>query len=62
MNNNFNIVEFLDLSNYATEKRVARRKGGKKSTQEFFTPYDIVKRMCDKVSEEDWRNPDKTFC
>jgi hypothetical protein len=55
------IQEILDLSNYATETRVARRKGGSKSTQEFFTPYEIVKRMCDKVSENDWRNPDKTF-
>ena len=55
------IQEILDLSNYATETRVARRKGGTKSTQEFFTPYEIVKRMCDKVSDEDWRNPNKTF-
>ena len=62
MNNNFNIVEFLDLSNYATDKRKARRKGGAKSTQEFFTPYSIVKKMCDKVPEEDWSNPNKTFC
>ena len=41
----FNIEEFLDLSNYATDTRVARRKGSG-STQEFFTPYSIVKRMC----------------
>ena len=58
--NNFNIEQFLDLSNYATEERVARRKGSK-STQEFFTPYDIVKKMCDKISDEDWSDPDKTF-
>ncbi len=61
MENNFSIEHFLDLTGYATETRVARRKGGSKSTQEFFTPYEIVKRMCDKVSDEDWRNPDKTF-
>ena len=60
LENNFNIEQFLDLSNYATDKRKARRKGAK-STQEFFTPYEIVKRMCDKVSEEDWQNPDKTI-
>ena len=41
----FNIEEFLDLTNYATDTRVARRKIGKK-TNEFFTPYSIVKRMC----------------
>ena len=57
----FNIEHFLDLSNYATDERLARRKGSK-STQEFFTPYSIVKKMCDKVPEEDWSNPDKVFC
>ena len=61
LENNFNIEQFLDLSNYATEERVARRKGSK-STQEFFTPYSIVKRMCDKISDEDWSDPKKTFC
>lgn len=61
MKNNF-IEKFLDLSNYATDKRKARRKGGTKSTQEFFTPYSIVKKMCDKIPEEDWLNPCKTFC
>ena len=60
--NNFNIEQFLDLSNYATDERVARRKGGNKSTQEFFTPYEIVKKMADKIPEEDWSNPNKTFC
>ena len=58
----FNIVEFLDLSDYATDIRKARRKGGTKSTQEFFTPYSIVKKMCDKISDEDWQDPSKTFC
>ena len=41
----FNIEQLLDLSNYATDTRVARRKGSGGS-QEFFTPYSIVKRMC----------------
>ena len=55
------IQEILDLSDYATDIRKARRKGGSKATQEFFTPYEIVKRMCDKISDEDWQNPSETF-
>ena len=58
---NFNIEQFLDLSNYATEERVSRRKNSEINSQEFFTPYSIVKRMCDKVSEADCADPDKTF-
>ena len=54
------IEQLLDLTNYATDTRVARRKTGKK-TQEFFTPYSIVKRMCDKIPDEDWSDPTKTF-
>ena len=54
------IEHLLDLTNYATETRVARRKTGKK-TNEFFTPYSIVKRMCDKIPDEDWSDPTKTF-
>ena len=60
--NNFNIENFLDLEGYDTNTRVSRRKGNSKSTQEFFTPYSIVKRMADKIPEEDWSNSDKTFC
>ena len=37
------------------------RKERRKKTGEFYTPYSIVKKMCDKISEEDWSNPDKTF-
>lgn len=59
--NSFNIEQFLDLTGYDTEERKSRRKGSK-STQEFFTPYSIVKKMADKIPEEDWSNPDKTFC
>ena len=63
MINNFNIEHFLDLEGYE-QSRLDRRKNNKegKSTQEFFTPYSIVKRMGDKISEEDWSNPNKTFC
>ena len=60
LENNFDIEQFLNLDNYATDERVSRRKGAG-STQEFFTPYSIVKRMCDKVSDEDWSDPNKTF-
>lgn len=55
------IQQLLDLTDYATEERKARRKGSK-STQEFFTPYEIVKKMSEKVSEEVWADPTKTFC
>ena len=58
----FNIEKFLDLTGYDTEDRKSRRKNSKINTQEFFTPYSIVKRMADKIPEEDWSNPDKTFC
>lgn len=60
----FNIENFLDLGEYTTDTRLSRRKNNKegKNTAEFFTPYSIVKRMCDKVSDEDWSDPDKTFC
>ena len=54
------IEQLLDLTNYATDTRVARRKTGKK-TNEYFTPYSIVKRMCDKIPDEDWADPTKTF-
>ena len=40
----FNIQQFID-HDYATDVRKDRRKG-KGGTQEFFTPYSIVKRMC----------------
>ena len=60
---NFNIENFLNLNGYDNEIRRSRRNFTKivKGTQEFFTPYSIVKRMCDKVSDEDWADPNKTF-
>ena len=54
------IEKMLSLEGYANEDRKARRKGPK-ATQEFFTPFELVKDMCAKVSEEDWKNPKKTF-
>lgn len=52
-------VSDSDLS-YATEVRKARRKG-KGGTSEYFTPVSLVKKMCDKVSEDDWSDISKTF-
>ena len=60
MNINFSIEQFLDLSNYVNLTRANRRKGSGGS-QEFFTPYSIVKRMCDKIPYSDWEDPTKTF-
>lgn len=45
---------------YATDTRKARRKTGEK-TQEFFTPPALVNKMCDKIPESDWADPNKTF-
>ncbi len=45
---------------YATEVRKARRKTGLK-TQEFFTPRELVNKMLDKVSEENFIDFSKTF-
>ena len=56
---NFNIEQFLD-DYKSTNAKI--RKERRKKTQEVFTPYSIVKRMCDKVSDEDWSDPEKTFC
>ena len=58
----FNIEDFLSLDGYDTDTRKSRRKNSKVNSQEFFTPYSIVLRMCNKVPEEDWADPDKTFC
>lgn len=61
LENKFNIEKFLSLKDYDTDKRVSRRKNSDVNSQEFFTPYSIVKRMADKISDEDWSNPEKTF-
>lgn len=52
------IKQFID--DYVSpqqEERNARRK----KTNEIFTPYSIVDKMCNKIPEEDWRDPHKTF-
>ena len=53
------IQQLIDIP-YATETRVARRKG-KNPTSEFFTPSSLVSKMCDKIPSADWSNPAKTF-
>lgn len=60
MNNNFNIEEFLSLAGYATNERQERRKGSG-GTQEFFTPYKLIRKLADKISEKTWSDPDKNF-
>ena len=63
MQTNFNIEDFLSLDGYANVVRKKRRKdnNGIKATNEFFTPYSIVKQMCDMISDEDWADSTKTF-
>ena len=63
MQTNFNIEDFLSLDGYANVIRKKRRKdnNGIKATNEFFTPYSIVKQMCDMISDEDWADSTKTF-
>lgn len=64
MQTSFNIEKFLSLEDYATDVRVSRRKTKNDdgiASNEFFTPYSIVKRMCDKIAPETWADPSKTF-
>lgn len=62
---NFNIEEFLSLDGYANDERVARRKTNDKlkisNTNEYFTPYSIVKKICNKISEDKWNDPNSEF-
>ena len=60
MKTEFNIKEFLSLADYATEERSERRQGSG-GTQEFFTNYVLVKKMCDKISPEKWNDPNANF-
>ena len=55
-----NLERILDLSIYATEARVNRRKTGI-STNESFSPYSMIMKMCNKVPESDWADPEKIF-
>ena len=49
------------IDNYISSNTDTRLKRRKK-TGEFYTPYSIVKKMMDKISSEDWANPNTTFC
>lgn len=40
-----------------TDERKIRRK----QTNEVFTPFEIVERMCEMVPEESWADPERTF-
>ena len=40
---------------------MTKRRKGKNSTSEFFTPSSLVSKMCDKIPPTDWSNPTKTF-
>jgi len=53
------LQRLIDID-YATDVRVSRRKGSG-GTQEFYTPFSIVEKMCLKIPEEDWQDPTKTF-
>ena len=50
------LATFLDLTGYDNEERKARRKEEK--SEEFFTPYSLVMKMCSKIPEEKWNDPD----
>ena len=56
MKTEFNIEEFLSLDGYATDERVARRKTNNKlkisNTNEYFTPYSIVKKCATKYQKK----------
>ena len=56
---NFSIQQFID-HDYETDVRKDRRKG-KGGTQEFFTPFSIVQLMCNKIDDETWADPKKTW-
>ena len=52
------IQKFID--NYTspnTDTRLKRRK----KTQEFYTPYSIIKKMIDKIEPEMWADLTQTF-
>lgn len=54
------VLNILNLSDDYADSRKERRKG-KKATNEFFTPYELVVKMCDKVPVEKWSDPKATF-
>ena len=61
MDLDFDIEKFLSLEGYDNDIRKSRRKNSEVNSQEFFTPYSIVKKMADKVPDEEWSDSEKTF-
>ena len=54
----FNIRDFI---NGHESSITDERKGRRKETNEVFTPFEIVERMCSMVPDSDWADPSKTF-
>lgn len=54
----FNIRDFINgHESSITDERKVRRK----ETNEVFTPFEIVERMCSMIPDKDWADPSKTF-
>lgn len=54
----FDIKGFIDgHKSSITGERNDRRK----QTNEVFTPFEIIERMCEMVPKESWADPEKTF-
>ena len=51
-----------DISNKRKERRKHNSNLEVSGTQEFFTPKFLCDEMLDKIPEEDWADPTKTFC
>ena len=58
LKNRFDIENFIDgyISTQQEERKVRR-----KQTNEIFTPYSIVKKIANKVPEDYWGDPNRTF-
>jgi hypothetical protein len=53
------LKKILSLDGYDTDTRKERRKDW--HSEEFFTPEVLVTKMCNKVPDEKWSDPDATF-
>lgn len=54
----FNIKDFID--NYRSDKD-KERDSRRVDTNEVFTPFELIENMCQKISDADWTNKEKTF-
>lgn len=54
------LLNILNLADDYADSRKDRRKGSG-ATNEFFTPYDLVVKMANKVPAEKWADPKATF-